>query len=198
MHDIYNDPNKTNWASLVQTLLSNLGFHFVWLNQGVGNEKMFLDEFRQRLSDNFQQNLHERISNSPKSRFYLLFYSYGFKSYLEQVTIAKFRTAITKLRLSSHRLAVEMGRFTRPVATPLDERKCTLCNALEDEFHLLFECTLYRNVRKTYLPCTFWKHRNIPNVINLMTSESPNINIKLGKYIYKAFKLRLQYVSILG
>ena len=197
LQDIQNDPNKTNWASLVQTLLSTLGFHEVWLSQGVGNEQLFLNEFKQRLADSHMQNLHDRISNSPKARFYSMFYSFGFKSYLEQVTVIKFRTAITKLRLSSHRLAVETGRFNRPVATPLNERKCTLCNTLEDEFHFLFECSLYRNLRKTFLPRSFWKRRNIPNAIHLMTSESPNINLKLGQYIYKAFKLHSQYASIM-
>ena len=58
--------------------------------------------------------------------------------YLDVITIRKFRTAMTKLRVSSHRLEVETGRLSRPVSKPFDERKCHICNKLEDEFHFFF------------------------------------------------------------
>ena len=31
-----------------------------------------------------------------------------------------------------------------------DGRKCKECNKLEDEFHLLLECSLYNDLRKQY------------------------------------------------
>jgi hypothetical protein len=42
------NPGKSNWASLVKKLLSELGFYEVWLNQGVGNNDIFLSLFKQR------------------------------------------------------------------------------------------------------------------------------------------------------
>ena len=58
---------------------------------------------------------------------------------------------MSKLRVSSHRLEIETGRWTWPVSTPFDERKCHICDRLEDEFHFLFECPLYNDLRTQYL-----------------------------------------------
>ena len=62
-------PNKINWACLVKDLLSRLGFYHVWLNQFVGNVNAFLNQFTQRLNDNFTQYWHERLSNSSRAFF---------------------------------------------------------------------------------------------------------------------------------
>ena len=187
--DCEHNRNVKNWAAHVRTLLSNLGFHEVWLNQGVGNIKLFLNILQERLKDTFVQNLEARITESPKARFYRLFYRFGFKEYLSHVTVKKFRMAITKLRLSSHRLEIEVGRFSRP-KKEIHDRKCHLCNVVEDEFHFLFECPMYSQFRAKYISKCYWKHPNIPNLINLLSTTSPLILRRLGQYIYKSFKTR--------
>ena len=53
--------------------------------------------------------------------------------------------------MSSHRLNVETGRCQKPTAIPFNERKCTLCLKLEDEFQVLLECSLYKDLRKKYV-----------------------------------------------
>jgi len=35
-------PNRNSWAKYVQTVLENLGFDSVWLNQGVENETILI------------------------------------------------------------------------------------------------------------------------------------------------------------
>jgi len=47
--------NTSNWATKVETLLDNMGFSHVWLNQGVENDKLFLHLFKQRARDTFIQ-----------------------------------------------------------------------------------------------------------------------------------------------
>ena len=44
---------------------------------------------------------------------------------------------IGRLRMSSHRLKVETGRWQQPTAIPFNEIKCALCLKLEDEVHFL-------------------------------------------------------------
>ena len=46
---------------------------------------------------------------------------------------------ITRLRLGSHLLPIETGRWTR---TPRNERICRNCNVLGDERHYLYDCSL--------------------------------------------------------
>jgi len=36
----------------------------------------------------------------------------------------------------------------KPTAIPFNERKCTLCLKVEDEFYFLLECPLYKDLRK--------------------------------------------------
>ena len=71
--------------------------------------------------------------------------SFGFIKYLNTILIAKYRYALTRLKTSSHRLAIETGRWTKPNSTPIFERKCQLGNTFGDEFHFMLECPLYRD-----------------------------------------------------
>ena len=54
------------------------------------------------------------------------------------------RVAITKIKLSSHLFNIEREKCgSRPVA--MHERKCTLCDTIEDEFYCMIECPRYAN-----------------------------------------------------
>ena len=135
LNDIANKPNWVNWVSKVKFLLSSLGFYDVWVNQGVGNKRAFLNVFKQRLSDDFMQGWNSRLAESSRANFYSLFLNFEHQLYLEAFNVKKFKVAMTKLRVSSHRLEIEVGRWTRPNRNPVDDRKCRYCNKLEDEFH---------------------------------------------------------------
>ena len=154
LSDLERKPNTINWASKVKDLLSSLGFYEVWLAQGVGNKNAFLSEVKLRLRDNFVQNWNSRLSESSRARFYSSFSNFEYQIYLDLVKINKFRVALSKLRVSSHRIEVEVGRWTRP-KTSLVARKCRVCNVVEDEFHFLFECQLFTDLRIKYLKNIF-------------------------------------------
>ena len=100
------------------------------------------------LNDNFIQNWNSRLEESSRANFYTLFSNFDHQLYLETIKITKFRIALCKLRLSSHRLEIEVGRWAQPNRTPLDQRKCRICNIVEDEFQFLLECELYKQIRK--------------------------------------------------
>ena len=51
LSDIDDSVRIVNWAFLVRMLLCNLGFYEAWLNQGVGDENIFLKFAKQRLHD---------------------------------------------------------------------------------------------------------------------------------------------------
>ena len=107
--------NEVNLVFLIRDLLSQLGFHYVWLQQGVGNEHAFLSEVRQRLNDNFIQNWCSRIHDSSRAMSYKHISIFGFNPYLEFVTVKKFCIALSRLRMFSHRLAIESGRWKNPL-----------------------------------------------------------------------------------
>ena len=91
------------------------------------------------------------MAESSRASFYRVIGTFKFQPYLEKVTTRKFRVALSKLRMSSHRLMIEAGRWNRPHRTPRGQRICTVCNQLEDEYHFLFECRLYNDERTIFL-----------------------------------------------
>ena len=52
---------------------------------------------------------------------------------------------LSRFRTSNHHLAVETGRWTN---IPPEERICVSCRHLEDEYHMIFECALYEDLRQ--------------------------------------------------
>jgi hypothetical protein len=66
--------------------------------------------------------------------------NFVFEEYLHEICNVKHRQAITKMRISAHKLPVESGRYTK---TPYKDRFCTLCqsNEIGDEFHYLLSCS---------------------------------------------------------
>ena len=58
------------------------------------------------------QTWQTELNDSTRASTYLVFSE--LKKYLDIILIAKYRYALTRLRTSSHRLAIETGRWTNP------------------------------------------------------------------------------------
>ena len=145
---------------------------------------------KQRLNDQFIQNWNARLNNSSRALMYKRISNFRFQPYLDCFNINKFCQSFTRLRVSSHRLLIEAGRWVRPNNIPLDDRKCMICNKLEDEFHFIIECSIYTDLRKQYIPRKYWIRPNMLKFIELMNSENKKIVQNLGIFTFNAFKLR--------
>ena len=190
LRDLESMPEKENWAMLVKRLLCTLGFNNVWLAQGVGNVNSFLNLVKQRLHDNFIQNWNSRLIDSSKAIFYTSISSFHFQNYLNVVKVKKYRNAFSRLRCSSHRLEIESGRWHRPMRKPIEDRKCRNCNVIENEFHFLFECSLYNDLRIQYIDSYFYQNPYHFKLKKLLQSTQEKQIIDLSIFIYKAFDLR--------
>ena len=191
-------PNKTNWASLVKQLLMSLGFYEVWLAQGVANIDIFLSVFKQRLNDTFMQNWCERLEGSSRANFYNSITQFQLQPYLENINVFKYMQAFSKLRMSLHRLAFESGRWVRPTRIPIDERKCSLCQVLEDEYHFVLECNVYAELRYKYIPKHYWKRPSMYKFVELLNTTYMKIlrNLSIYIYIYHAFQCRTEQLYV--
>ena len=65
---------------------------------------------------------------------------------------------LSHLRLSCHKLQIELGRHKRP-KVPVENRICMKCNAsqIEDEIHFITSCNYY-NTERRELFSAFIKH----------------------------------------
>ena len=71
---------------------------------------------------------------------------------------------ITKFRVGSHNLKIETGRWNRTVG---NDRLCTKCNEMGDEYHIIYNCSeIYRD-DLTDLPLTLSSIWSYPKVNEL-------------------------------
>jgi len=183
--------NKINWASHVKALLYSVGLGEVWFFQTVGNEIIFMSTLTQRLRDINQQTITHELAKSTRGKFYLsINQNLQTPYYLNDIKIKKHRIYLTKLRTSSHALRIETGRWKKPNKEPLQERICTTCNVLDDEYHFIMECSLHSNLRRTYIPRTYTERPSMYKFINMLMSEDSVFLKKMSTYVFKAFKRR--------
>ena len=126
--------------------------------------------------------------------------TYSFEHYLN-IENDQHRKSITQIRLSSHRLAIETGRWQNILR---ENRLCKYCNlsAIETESHFLFECQNYIDERtsmhifiKEKIDIDFYDSScSILSQIQKLKAlfkfgELSSLN-SLGKYIFESFKIR--------
>lgn len=112
---------------MLRDLLFSLGFPDVWYPQTVRDADVFLSLLKQRIKDQFIQSWNSRLHDSSRALFYNTIADFKFQPYLNVLTIPKFRKSLSRLRVSSHRLCIETGRWHKPRSTPIGDRKCTIC-----------------------------------------------------------------------
>ena len=73
----------------------------------------------------------------------------GPSTYLDLTRKNASRKALVKLRISSHKLLIETGRYDN---IPRNERVCNVCNrkTIEDEIHFLLDCPSYSSLRDMF------------------------------------------------
>ena len=145
LYESLRNASKENlpWTSTIKTLLESNGMlqsFLVTSNNNVNNnnkQKPIEILIFQRLSDQFHQNSFESIKKeSSKLKTYsTLKNKIDMEKYLKDIYNIKYRSALTKLRLSNHPLFIETGRHSK---TERHQRFCPFCpNFIEDEMHFL-------------------------------------------------------------
>ena len=66
------EQGKVNWASKTKEILYSAGFGLVWEEQGIGNEREFLNIFKKRLIDMLRQKWTAKLRGSDRYKVYRL------------------------------------------------------------------------------------------------------------------------------
>ena len=103
------------------------------------------------------------------------------------------RTSLTKIRLSSHIFFIERGRWG-PNVVNIDERKCNICNVVENEYHCLIECPKFNNERRGLLTKELVSNPNFYNFVHFFTSNDLKTQRKLALL---SFKIQKEYKELL-
>ena len=73
VQDALNGAINSYWSSLVQNLLFDMGMSDVWSSQGVGNVKIFICVFKQRVREINIQEVTSRLQETTRGSLYLPF-----------------------------------------------------------------------------------------------------------------------------
>ena len=90
----------------------------------------------------------------------------------------RFRAAITRWRLSNHKLQIETGRYN---GTPRENRKCYTCNAVENEEHAVFVCPIFAYIR-TNFKRIIEKYKSIRTLLNPDSTDINEVGIMLLQF----------------
>ena len=108
--------------------------------------------------------------------------------YLEKSIPKLYKKCITKIRVSSHNLCIESGRHKN---IPRDNRFCKTCTStIEDEYHFILVCPVYKELRSTFLKKYYWGKPSMFKLIRLLSVNNVKELCNLGKYIFRALSLR--------
>ncbi|KAL4219933.1 hypothetical protein ACF0H5_020345 [Mactra antiquata] len=198
MHQLNNLNTKHNWANSVKNLLDRNGFSYVWMNPSCVNLNTFHIVFKERLLDIFKQTWYTNISESNYMFYYKHFkLNFKFEKYLDNICL-KYRKGLSKLRLTSHTLEVETGRYGRNRVSR-QERNCKICRTIdiEDEYHFVIICPFYKNLRENFIKPKFYIRPSVHKFISLLNSDESDDIFNLSKYIHFAFERRKNKLNAL-
>ena len=134
---------QLDWYANLQSIICKFG-HGRALNASVN--------FKISAQRIFEDRWTDVKNTSPKLEFYnTLKDKFGFENHL-LLSNSDHKNALTKLRISAHKLYIEAGRYVQP-PIPRNKRFCLYCksilhtNLVESEVHVLNDCPLYKSVR---------------------------------------------------
>ena len=181
--------NYVTWACRVRNVLFKYGFGTVWEAQGVGNIKLFLLEFKQRLTDAFRQDWHAALEAHDFFQVYSSFnQTVSIKSYLFQVRNINLRKCLARFRIGMSSLKHSYLQY-RP--QPSNSDSCPFCcDELENEVHFLFVCPKYSELREELIPAKYYRHPSLFKFSLIIANENYNVIWNTSMFIHRALSLR--------
>ena len=184
--DATNNIRGPSWAGRLNSIIDHLGYSEIRHTFDIG--KNYFPELKCRLRDQFIQEWNTSINGSSKLHYYVKYkHEFEYEDYLDKITNDSLRICLTRFRLSSHNLEIELGRYQNIIR---ENRLCKLCtsNQTETEFHFLLSCPKYSEIRKQYFGTISWPTMSLFK--NIVSTKNRKKLFKLCKYLKDAFSVR--------
>jgi hypothetical protein len=148
-----NTLRKDGLCSKIKLFLAEIGFTYVWVNQGTFSKPKLLHSLSIKLEDRYINHWKTLLFNGDnknggdKLRTYRkLKNSYMMEKFVHS-DVDKFALSIfVKIRIRNSNLNIERGRY---IKLPVEKIICPLCNIEpEDEIHLILKCSKLDECRK--------------------------------------------------
>ena len=186
LHTIHQrNPSGIPWISCVKNILCDAGFSGIWQTQSYPNSRWLKKAMNFKLRDIYIQKWHEELNRSSDTNLYkYVRTTFSQSNYINILPTQNCKSLLSFLT-RNHRLPIELGRWQN---IPYNERKCTSCNTLGDEYHYLMECKELTSLRKKYIPKYYQSHPNFVKFIELLNSQQYDVLLNLSIFINKIIK----------
>jgi hypothetical protein len=128
--------NKTSWFSTVCEICKILGIKFN-IHQTEPLTLKTISVVKQRLRHRYIKHwnniVHTKNDDGKLSTYKSIKKCFILENYLQSIRNKDHRIALTKLRISAHRLEIEKGRYISP-KPPRDQRTCIHCSTQQQTF----------------------------------------------------------------
>ena len=179
---------QTCWLTFILDLLNMIKIDVKDQTLTTLDQHVVISKLKETLESRFVNDFFTVMKDSNKLQLYSnLKQSFEEEDYLSKVKFYRYRSAITKFRISANPLPIETGRWK---SIEKDKRICTICigNQLGDEKHYIFHCTHIEPVKARM---NFGKLASINisrssltmimnNILNCITETTPN---EVGKFL---------------
>ena len=182
--------NKRTWASSVCYVLYKYDFGDVWVNQGVGDEKAFLKEFKERVLSLYRQEWDNSIRTKERFTVCSTFKSsLTLAPYLKELKHIKAINFLIRLRLDVSPLMTHKLRYHKD-ATPVDY-SCPFCKSdVETEVHFIPVCPKDIEITEQYIRKKYFTSPSSFKLAFLLATTSQVLLLHLAIYIMEAFTIR--------
>jgi len=190
-------PKHRSWYKRTDSLLNMSWYKVSDLNNDLIKKDFFV-KIKRSFENFWKKEIGEYTDNSGKLSFYRKIKThFEFEPYLNHIKLFKQRRCVTAMRISSHKLEVEVGRYTNKNQNYIERNKryCMLClenfhnYVVGDEIHAMMTCPVFqvhrnkllRHFEKKYV--RFSLLNNSDKCLFLLSSENDDINV-VSKFIY--------------
>ena len=146
---------------------------------------------KRRILDTIRQDQYSILRNSSKTKFISSISNSltGRAPYVDILGKKNDRAIICNIRISSHKLAIETGRY-RGIAS--SHRLCLACtqNLIENELHFLLQCPAYTTQRNTFYNKI---SKEIPHFKNF--NDNCKLSLMLNNNNMSILKYTVQFIS---
>ena len=178
------------WLFRVTSFLRDIGFHNLTALDH-GDTRPVLVLINCAIKELYDGKWHEKLvsdhavrgreEGGNKLRTYRKFKKeYATEQYVSVINQKKYRSAYAKFRCGVAPIKIETCRYGLQ-RVPVEQRLCETCHVVEDEFHVVMECTLYDDIRKDCL-------NHISSLIPffMLTIEEQFIQVMSNPKIYRS------------
>jgi hypothetical protein len=178
------EKHRNAYLASIETIFNELGLSGFWTGQDALNVNFdwFKEKVKRCLQDQFMQQWYSHVDTNE------IFFNYRmFKNVFEQekyLSLLPRNCALSLLqfRTTNNFLPVNRLRYS---GIPRIERICSKCNNNEigDEFHYLFVCPFFDDVRKRCLPKIYYTRPNAYKFHTLFSSNHKGTLLKIKHFV---------------